>query len=326
MDYGSLIRDSWNLTWRYRFLWLLGLLAGGAVGVPSGTGGGRGNVTWQAGSADLRQLPPELARTAESVAAWAVANAALLIAAAAVAVLIGLTLLVLSFVAQGAMARATAELATGHESSLGSAWRQGIHLFWRYVGMWLLLAVAAILVAIVVGALFALLAGIAGLTANVAQLPAVLAAIAIMVIGVPVAIVGIAVGIVATIVVAFAQRAIAVEDVGPMMALSDAWNLFRTHIGTSLLVWLVNVALSIGIGIAVALGAAVVLAVLGGVGFLVWSALGASAGTFSYAALAGIVFFAGLALFVGIANTFFWNFWTIAYLRMSGQTPAAVAA
>ena len=25
MDYGTLIRQAWTITWRYRFLWLLGI-------------------------------------------------------------------------------------------------------------------------------------------------------------------------------------------------------------------------------------------------------------------------------------------------------------
>ena len=32
MDYAAVIRDAWRLTWRNRFLWILGLFAGGAVG------------------------------------------------------------------------------------------------------------------------------------------------------------------------------------------------------------------------------------------------------------------------------------------------------
>ena len=36
MDYGRLIQEAWALTWRYRFLWVLGCFAGGAVGASFG--------------------------------------------------------------------------------------------------------------------------------------------------------------------------------------------------------------------------------------------------------------------------------------------------
>jgi hypothetical protein len=54
-----------------------------------------------------------------------------------------------SFIAQGSMAQATAELATGHVSSLRSAWGAGVHLFWRYVGLWLACVATVVLVAAV---------------------------------------------------------------------------------------------------------------------------------------------------------------------------------
>ena len=40
MDNGRLLHDAWRLTWRHRFLWVLGLFAGGGshftINVPSG--------------------------------------------------------------------------------------------------------------------------------------------------------------------------------------------------------------------------------------------------------------------------------------------------
>src|SRR5579859_5984189 len=97
MDYGSLIRQAWTITWRYRFLWLLGILAGGAVGVPSLNGR---NTGWQTHARDVQQLNPDLAGAAAGIEGWALANIGLLIGVAAVGVLLALTLLVLSFIAQ----------------------------------------------------------------------------------------------------------------------------------------------------------------------------------------------------------------------------------
>lgn len=37
MNYSELVAEAWRLTWRHRFLWVLGLFAGG------GLGGGFGN-------------------------------------------------------------------------------------------------------------------------------------------------------------------------------------------------------------------------------------------------------------------------------------------
>ncbi len=158
MEYGKLIRDAWSITWRHPFLWILGILAGGAVGLPgfnSGVGGGRGAAESQIGSS---QPPnPALGAALEQASAWAAANIGLLVGLAAVLTIVFAGLVVVSFIAQGSMAEATADLAIGQPSSFRSAWTAGVHLFWRYVGLWLILAGAAL----VIGAMIAALAAIA---------------------------------------------------------------------------------------------------------------------------------------------------------------------
>jgi hypothetical protein len=118
----------------------------------------------------------------------------------------------------------------------------------------------------------------------------------------------------ASIVVTFAQRAIAVEDLGPVGALGAGLRLLRGHLGESLLAWLIALALGFGAGPAVF--------VLGGVGVGVWAVAGLSAPTVGYGVLAGLVLLAALLVVVGVANTFLWNYWTLAYLRLTGQAAA----
>ena len=125
MEYGTLIRQAWTITWRYRFLWLLGVLAGGAVGVPSlgGSGGGGGAPARGRGNVDVAQLEPRIAAAGQQVAVWAEQHIGLLVGLAALAVVLALTLLVLSLIAQGAMARATADLAAGDAADCTSGGR-----------------------------------------------------------------------------------------------------------------------------------------------------------------------------------------------------------
>jgi hypothetical protein len=153
VEYSRLIRQAWTITWRYRVLWLLGVLAGGAVGVP-GFNGGSGSG-WRADQREMTQISPAIAAAGQDVAAWAALNAGLLIALTMVTFAVLAVLLVVSFIAQGGMAQATADLATGHSSSLGHAWSAGVRLFWRYVGLWLVLVAVAMVIAAVIGAFIA---------------------------------------------------------------------------------------------------------------------------------------------------------------------------
>jgi hypothetical protein len=147
--------------------------------------------------------------------------------------------------------------------------------------------------------------------------------VVLMVLRVPLGLAALALAVVGSIVVAYAQRAVVLADEGPVAALGDGWRLFRGHMGTSVLTWLVNVALSIGAGIAAAVVLAIVFGLLGLVGLALWAALGTGAALIAYAALAGMAFVAVVITAAGIANTFFWHYWTLAYLRLSGALHAA---
>jgi hypothetical protein len=351
MEYGKLIRDAWAITWRYRFLWILGVLAGGTVGVPALNGGGRGGPDVRAGQTGDPQIDSALATAAQNASAWAAANIGLLIALAAVGTVFVLALIVLSFIAQGGMAEATTDLASGQPSSFSRAWTAGVHLFWRYVGLWLILAAAAFVLA----AGTALVVTVVVVAATVTQAPLIGAAVAAVValavvvsfvafivritpestaprwlvvllatlFALPVFTVLITAALTLSIVVAFAQRAIAVEDVGPAAALRSGWRLMRGHLGESLLTWLVNVGLALVCGIVCVAGVLGTLVVLAGVGALVFAAAGLTAPMMGYIGGGALVFLAGVLTLAGIANTFFWTYWTLAYLQLRGRGTAA---
>jgi hypothetical protein len=313
VEYGTLVRDAWRLTWRHRFLWLIGLFAGGLGSMPGGGGRWRMEPS-PAGAAGVGETA---GRAASEAAAWVAAHAALVGLALAAVLLLGLGLLALSLVAQGAMARATADLAEGRPTGAGAAWRAGLRLVWRYAGLWLTLIGAALaLVALFGGLVLIVRFGLYPVSPVAAVLLAVL-------VGLPLLLAAIAGGVAASVVVIFAQRAIALEDLGPLGALRAGWRLLRGHLGESLLTWLIALGLGIGIGMAALFGLGALFAVLGGVGVGLWALAGLSAPTFAYGALAGLALLAALLLAVGVANTFLWNYWTLAYLRLNRRGAAA---
>ena len=85
MDYGSLIQQSWRLTWRYRCLWVLGLFVPGfGASCSGGNGGGHLPDLTDALPADEADAPPagDLAAISEMVSRWAEQNIGLLAAIA----------------------------------------------------------------------------------------------------------------------------------------------------------------------------------------------------------------------------------------------------
>jgi hypothetical protein len=318
MNYGQLIRDAWAITWRSRFLWVLGLLAGGAVGMPALRGSG---ANWRPSRGELDNLQPGLGRLAGDVEAWVLANLGLVIGAAVVVVLLGVAVLALSFVAQGGLSRATADLAEGRPTSFGRAWSAGRRLFWRYVGLAALLALATLAVAAVIGGVVSLAFGL-----GEAFGPRLVTIALAIVIGVPLVLAAAVGAVGASIVVAYAQRAIAIENVGPLAALAIGWRVLRSHLGESLLVWVINLGIALAAGTALAVGVGLLVAVLGGLGALLWWLAGLGAALVGYAAVAVLAVVAIGLVLAAISNTFFWSYWTLAYLRLThaaGAEPAA---
>jgi hypothetical protein len=316
MDYTRLVGEAWRLTWRHRFLWILGLFAGGTLGSFGGS-----PMQWRGGGREAAQLPPGLVGPGEDVARLLTANVGLVIAVAALAVVLGLALLVVSLISQGAVVRAAADLELGHASSLRLAWRAGVHLFWRYVRLTLALVGLAVAVAAAVGVVaVVLIAPVAAWQGAAAALPL---GLLLAVVLVPAMIVG---GIALSIVVLYAQRAIALDEVGAIESLRLGWRTLRGHLGESLLVWVIAAGLGIAAGVALFALFLVAAAVVGGVGFGVWTLVGAHPLTFAYAAVGVLAMLVAGAAVVGIANTFFWNYWTLAYMRLHGGPLPSTAA
>ena len=317
MDYGRVIKDAWDLTWRHRFLWLLGFFVGGGA---QSCGSG---LTYNYDQSNYQQMPPESRQAISAFLAWVQANAGLLIALAILLLALGIVFLVVSFIAQGGLTRAGADLRRGVPVSPGDAWRYGLRFFWRYVGLFFLLALVGFGIALVTALLFALFFGILSLLGDggriifgiIGALIAIAAAIAFVVFA-------IALGIVVT----YAQRAIAIEDVGVFDALGRGTDLLQRRIGPSLVFWLLSIVLSIGAVLALMVVFAIVLVPLALFGVLIYFASTATPVAFIiYLVIAFVVFLAVAFVVSAIVNTFFWNYWTCAYLDLTAPaTPEPV--
>ena len=92
MDYGKLISRAFQITLRHRFLWLLGILAGG----------GGGSFQYSYGGGDEFGAPTDLP-SVDPVAAWISAHLPLVILLGAILFLIVIFLVVLAIIAKGGL-------------------------------------------------------------------------------------------------------------------------------------------------------------------------------------------------------------------------------
>src|ERR1019366_4042431 len=98
----------------------------------------------------------------------------------------------------------------------------------------------------------------------------------------------------------------------------SGWGVLRRHVGDSLLVWLITVAFAIVANLAIVVALGVIGAILVGIGFVLWSAIGFSTITAVYVGVGVAAIVAVAWTLEAIANVFFWDFWTLAYLQLTG--------
>jgi hypothetical protein len=309
MNYGDLIRDAFGITLHNRYLWFFGFFAGGTgtnfVGNVPSTGGNFNPEEFQRSGAGLTtQVGQGLSETV------------LIFGIVVVVLLIALFFIILAIISQGALADSVAAIDRGQGRRFGSAFTSGMGNFWRVLGYYIVFFLIAVGLLMVIGIPVALLIGgtfaatqSTGVRISVAVVVGILAVLLLIVVFIPLSIIG-----------QYALRDIVVRRERVLGSVGSGYSLFRHNVGRSLLLWLIQLGLSIGIGIAFIL----LLLIVGLVLFIPTIAL-AVAGHTTAAIIAGVI--AGLILLpillvaAGAIGTFSHAYWTLAYLRLTAAPP-----
>jgi hypothetical protein len=311
MNYGDLIRDAFRITLHNRYLWFFGFFAGGTgtnfVGNVPSTGGNFNPEEFQRSGAGLSGLTAQVGQ--------GLSETVLIFGIVVVVLLIALFFIILAIISQGALADSVAAIDRGEGRRFGTAFRSGLNNFWRVLGYIVvfflvalgLLVVIAIPVALLIGGTFAATQS-TGVRISVAVIIGLLAILLLILVFVPLYIIS-----------QYALRDIVVRRERVLGSVGSGYSLFRHSIGSSLLLWLIQLGLSIGIGIAFIL----LLLIVGLILALPAIAL-AVAGYTTAAIIAGVI--AGLILLplllvtAGAIGTFSHAYWTLAYLRLTPPT------
>ncbi|CAA9462036.1 MAG: hypothetical protein AVDCRST_MAG28-3455 [uncultured Rubrobacteraceae bacterium] len=315
MNYGDLIKDAFWLTLRNRYLWFFGFFAGGTstgvtnFNIPSGGPGGFDDEDFgEPGGGDFRS---QVSGQGFDPGQLMSDNLILILGIITLIVLVVLFFIVMTLISQGALAESVAAIDRNESRRFSSAFRAGVSNFWRVLGYYLLFILIVLGLLLSIGIPIALL--VVGVFAGTESTGARIATAVLA--GLTVIVILIVVFIPLSIIGQFALREIVVGRTGVVGSVGSGYRLFRRNLGRSLLVWLIQVALSIGAGIVLL----IVLLILGFILFLPTIIL-AVAGYATAAIVAGIV--AALILLPilivasGALGTFSHSYWTLAYLRL----------
>jgi hypothetical protein len=304
-NFGEVLTRAWQITWKYKVLWIFGILAGCTNGGGGGGGGGGGNTSYSTGPSEGWNVPPEIQRLVSSMedfVEWMADNLWIFI-------LIGLAVLVLIVVSvflgtigRIGLIKGSYEAEMGAESLVfGEMFSASMPYFWRVFGLSFLIGLAFLVLLIPFVLIGVLTAGVGFLC----LLPLICILIPI----------SWAVGV----IIEQSNRAIVLENLGMFDGLKRGWEISRSNIGPLIVMALILFGITFVLGIIIALPIFIVV-------FPTIFAFAVGEGqsfTPLYIAVACVCLYAPVSwLLNGVLTTYTQSAWTLTYLRLV-QKPAA---
>lgn len=294
MDYGAVLKRTWEITWKYKGLWVLGILAACGRGGNGGGGGGGGQASssvrgdlGSAGANGLTQFFNNIPEETLIIGALVIVSLLFVLA---------LIFLVLSVIGQGGLIAGFNQADEGADVNLAEAFGMGTHFFWRILGLRVLLLIAGFVVAIGVIILIILTLG--------------LGVFCLLCIGIPLLI---AIGV----YVDMTTVAIVVDDLDVFKALARAWEVIRNNVGPMLVMAVILVLGSLVVGLLLASPFILIL-----VPVVTALALGTRTAIGTGLLVGGICLVAYIPILIvlnGILTTYVMGAWTLTFRRLTGR-------
>ncbi len=252
MDYGKIIRDSFAVSWRHKSLWILGIFAGF---------GGGFNTQFDKRDIQALQGGPmsnPFGSMGETPAEVWHAFAPYLIGIA----IFGLFFIAMHCIATPGLIDAVNRITRGGKYSLTESFSSGFDFFWRTLGMMILFGFAVV---VTIVALVVILA--------VSFKASTFLGVITLLFALPL---GLVLLYAAATINSLALRAMVARNVSIGDAVAEGYSLLRTHLGKTIVMFLIIFGLAIALGIATLIVSALIMAPIGlfayGMGLAVWQA------------------------------------------------------
>lgn len=257
MDFGKLFSEAWKTTWKYKVLWIFGILSSCAASGLGGSGNFNFNLPSSPGSGSGRtpsgsmpNIDPGSVQRALDQLAPAMAAVGVVMC---IGLLIGLIAWALGIIGRGALVAGAQQADDEGNTTFSRAWSAASAKFGSLLGMNLLLALPSIalaFVAVVIGILGsgAIIAAIgaasSGARTGGAENAAAASVLGLFACLIPLICIGMLIQLVTAIMRLFGERAIMLEGLGAMDGIKRGWAVFRANAGNSVLLGIILVVLS----------------------------------------------------------------------------------
>ena len=299
MEFGKVLSRAWQITWRWKVLWVFGFLISLGEGFR-----GSSNVNWVEDRWQVDRFLPQVV--------------GIVIALVCVGLIIAIALWVLSVIGRGALIGGVQQVEQEGYTDLPRAWRVGVNRFWTLFGLSFLTGLPILILVILVVAAFvgpivtdAIISSDRGGPSGIFGLS--------FICGAPLCCGTIIAGIVLSQIRTYAERAAVLEGLGWIEAFGRGWQVLKENIGPTVVFWLIMFAIGVVFAIVVGVGLLVLAAPF--VAFFArirpgaWALIPICGG--------GLLVIVASAVIGSVVQTFTSATWTLAYREMtkSGVPP-----
>ncbi len=246
-NFGEVLTRAWQIIWKHKILWVFGILAScgqssGNYNSSSSSGGGDGG-----GFGQSPDLPPEVFRWMRAIEENLTAFLVIFLALICIIVIVTTFLGVIGKVG---LIRGTSQAEGGAEKLVfGELFSGSVPYFWRMFGLSLILAIPVIVIAFVfaavlIGTAFSAGSGSdAGLIGLLAATPVLIGCICLLV----------PVMFVLGMIFRQSERAIVLEEMSVMPAISRGWEIFKSNLGPMIVMAIILAVIGLVIGFVIAI-------------------------------------------------------------------------
>ncbi|MCC6499226.1 MAG: hypothetical protein IT313_03050 [Anaerolineales bacterium] len=245
-NFGEVLTRAWQIVWKYKVLWVFGILAscgqgGGNFNMNSSGGGGNGN-----GVGQPPNLPPQMMRWLQSIEQNLTT---ILIVLVALICVIGIVALLLSAIGKIGLIRGAAQADGGAEALVfGELFSGSTPYLWRMVGLSLIVAIPAL---IVVLGIFVVLIGGLLVGSNKESMALVFVGIFPIVMGA--ACLMVPINFVLGMIFRQAENAVVLEDLPLLPGIVRGWEIFKGNLGPIILMAIILGVIGFALGIVIAI-------------------------------------------------------------------------
>ena len=310
MDYGKILSRAWEITWRWKALWILGFLAS------LGNGLGGGSNFYSSNGNDLNRWINNT-----PIQGILPAILGILVAVACLALLIGIALWVISIIARGGLIAGVQQVEGEGSTGFLQAWRVGRSRFWTLFGIAILASIPVIVLVVIGVVVLAVMFASSGFAFDSSNAAGTIGIATSILCGGTFCCGMIILAIVLDQIRVYAERAAILEGLGWLDAFKRGWQVLKGNLGPTIIFWLIFLVIGLLIGAIVVAGiAALVLP-------LVAMFTNTEPGAWIVAPLCcgGLLAVIVGALISSVTQTFTSAMWTLAYREMTGLQGAASA-